>query len=179
MEGQKEGWEILSRYLLGVIVSIVSISVPIFYWIFRPLTVWPTFFVLDIFYEPLLNGIESIAIGNFNIEIVDACIAGSAYLLLFILNVLTREISFKKRIFVFVFDIIILLWLNILRLVLMVILLVSGSSAFDFTHKFFWYVLSTVLVAAVWLFGVWIFKIKAIPFYSDVKFLLNKKTKNR
>lgn len=169
------GIGILLRYGIAMIIAILALAFPLFYILFRPLTVFPVFGILKMFYSVSLNGLESLIIAGHEIIFIDACIAGSAYVLLFLLNALTRGISFKKRVLVFVFDSLILLVLNIARLILLISLLAQGSAAFDFTHKAFWYVLSTFFVVAIWFFSVWIFKIRAIPFISDVKFLIEQK----
>jgi len=168
--------EILLRYLVMVIIAVVSLTVPVFYVIFRPLTVWPTAWMLQLFYNVSVSDINMMVNGH-GIAIIDACIAGSAFLLLLLLNLLTREISLKKRIFIFVVDAIVLLILNIIRLVILIALSVNNSIFFDFTHKLFWYVLSTGFVVIIWIASVKIFKLKKIPFFSDLAFLL--KAKNR
>lgn len=171
---EKEIKEILLRYFVGVVVAVVAVLTFLFYFIFRPLTVWPTFWLLDIFYEPMLNNLSNITMGGFSIEIIDACVAGSAYLFLFVLNILTAGLSLKKRFFVFVFDATFLLIMNILRLIILILLLVNESIAFDFTHKIFWYGISTACVVLIWILTVVVFKIKAIPFVSDVRTILRK-----
>lgn len=174
-ERKRESMEILLRYFVGVVVAILAVSVSVFYFIFKPLTVWPVYAILKIFYDIKLVRISSIVVAGHEIEFIDACIAGSAYLLLFLLNIMTREISLKKRIFIFLFDCIVLLLINVLRLVILIAMLVDNSVAFDLTHKIFWHVMSTIFVIAIWFFSVWLFKLKAIPFYSDVKFILEKR----
>ena len=168
--------DILLRYAIAVIIAIFSLTIPVFYFIFRPLTVLPTAFLLSLFYKTSLQGI-SIIVNGMGIEIIDACIAGSAFLLLLLFNILAREISLKKRIYIFIFDSLSLLALNIFRLVFLVILLVNGALFFDFVHKLFWYALSTIFVVFIWIISVKIFKIRTIPFISDLKFLL--KNSNR
>jgi len=166
--------DILLRYTIAVIVAILTLSIPLFYFIFKPLTIWPTFAILDLFYETIAQG-NNIIVNGIAIEIIDACIAGSAFLLLFLLNIITRELSFKKRAYIFIFDSILLLLLNIFRLVFLIILLINHALFFDFVHKTFWYVLSTLFVVLIWILGVKIFKIKTIPFFSDLKFLLRNR----
>lgn len=171
--------EILLRYFIGVVVAILAVAVSAFYFIFKLLTVWPIYAILKIFYDINLIGISSIVVAGHEIEFIDACIAGSAYLLLFLLNIMTREISFKKRTFIFLFDCTILLLINILRLIILIVMLVNNSVAFDLTHKIFWYFMSTIFVIAIWFFNIWLFKLKAIPFYSDIKFILKKRIREK
>ena len=65
--------------------------------------------------------------------------------------------------------------INVLRIFLMVLLL--DSSWFDFTHKLFWYVGSILIVIWIWFSEVKLFKIKEIPFYSDLRFLYRNAVK--
>ncbi|MCX8194285.1 MAG: pacearchaeosortase [Candidatus Pacearchaeota archaeon] len=172
---KKDGVEIFLRYSVGVIVAVLAVTFSIFYVVFRPLTVWLVYSFLKIFYEVNLIGISSIVVANYEIELIDACIAGSAYLLLFLLNIATRGMALKKRAFVFIFGSAALLLINVLRVIILITMLVNNSIAFDLTHKLFWYVMSTFFVVVVWFFSVWLFKLKAIPFYSDIKFILERK----
>ena len=61
--------------------------------------------------------------------------------------------------------------LNIARIFFLSIAYVNGYSWFDFTHKLFWYLGSSIFVVGIWFAEVKLFKIKQIPFYSDLKFL--------
>ncbi len=171
------GVEILLRYGIAMAIALFALIFPLFYIIFRPLTVFPVYFLLRAFYDVSLNGLESLIVNGVGISIIDACVAGSAYVLLFLLNALTRDIGFRKRIALFVFDSLCLLLLNIVRLIVLISLFVNNSAMFDITHKLFWYVLSTVFVVVIWFFSVWVFGIKSVPFVSDIKFLLQQKAK--
>lgn len=170
--------EILLRYVFGIFVSFLVLTFSIFSLIFKPLTIWPVFLILKLFYVVSLNGMIRMTVAGHEILFIDACIASSAFLLLFLFNILTRDIFLKKRILIFLFDCILLLVLNILRLVILIILLVNNSAAFDLTHKVFWYVLSIVFVVAIWFFSARFFRIRTVPFYSDLKFLISLKKKS-
>jgi len=93
---------------------------------------------------------------------------------LFILNILTFGITFKKRVFIFIFDAALLLFMNIFRLVVLIAILVNYPSIFDISHNIFWYGISTIYVILIWVVSVFVFKIRAIPFISDIKFILSK-----
>ena len=67
-----------------------------------------------------------------------------------------------------------LLIINILRIFLLGLVYISGFSWFDIAHKLFWYAGSTIFVIGIWFAEVKLFKIKEIPFYSDIKFLYKK-----
>ncbi len=165
--------DIFIRYLILVIVAIPNLW--IFYLVFTPLTAWPVKWLLDIFYDvSLISGKIILVNRSIPIELIEACIAGAAYYLLMILNLATSGIRIKKRINILLLTFGVFLALNILRIFILSLIAVSGSSFFDITHKFFWYSLSTIFVVAIWFGAVKTLKIKDIPFYSDLKLLLGK-----
>lgn len=158
------------RYIILILLALPNLW--IFYFIFTPLTVYPMYFLLNLFYDVSLMAGNILLINKeIPIEFIKACIAGSAYYLLLILNLATPEIKLKKRINMLLFAFGIFLFFNLLRIFILAFLAISGSSFFDVTHKIFWYSLSTIFVVAIWFAEVKLFKIKKIPFYSDLRFL--------
>ncbi|MDP2672305.1 MAG: pacearchaeosortase [Nanoarchaeota archaeon] len=168
------GLKIFIRYLIIVLIAIPNLF--IFYFIFTPATIYPVFGLFKIFFkEVLLTDIVFQINNEFFIEIISACIAGSAYYLLFILNLSTPKIKIKKRIKMLLFSFAFLLILNILRIVILSLIFVySSENLFDISHKLFWYFGTTFFVVLIWFIEVKTFKIKEIPIYSDIKFLYNK-----
>ena len=164
------------RYLILILAAIPNLA--IFYFIFTPLTVYPVYFLLGLFFDVSLlsNVINKIILinGFFPIELIEACIAGSAYYLLLILNLSTPGLKLKTRIYAIVFSFVFFLIINILRIFVLSLVAVSGSSFFGITHKVFWYLISTLFVVGIWFAEVKLFKIKEIPIYSDLKNLYNK-----
>lgn len=158
------------RYSPLIIVGIFSAQ--IFYFLFLNLTLYPVYFLLKIFFNLSLEA-NVIWINSISIEIIEACVAGSAYFLLLILNLSTPGIKLKKRISLMLFSFSVFLAVNILRIFFLSIMLISGNSFFDITHKIFWYAGSTIFVVGIWFLSVKIFKIKKIPLYSDIKMLYN------
>ena len=170
MKRQREILDIFVRYIILILVAVPNLW--LFYLILTPLTAYPTYFLLNIFYDASILNNNIILINHaIPIELIGACIAGSAYYLLLILNLTTREIALKKRARILLWAFGAFLVLNILRIFALSLFVISGSSFFDITHRIFWYALSTIFVVAIWFTEVKFFKIKAIPFYSDVKFL--------
>ncbi len=159
------------RYLilLGIVLSL-----PIIYIIMTPLTVYPVYFLLKLFVKITLvfqNLTYNFILGNKTIiELVSACIAGSAYLGLLILN-LAVPMERKKRIYSIIFSALILYVLNILRITVFSLFYYYNVPFVDLTHKFFWYGLSIIFVVVLWFLVVKTFKIKQIPAYSDIKFI--------
>jgi len=163
------------RYLIMVLVAIPNLW--IFYFIFTPLTVYPIYFLLSLFFGVSLSGTTIFVSNSFPIEIVKACVAGSAYYLLLILNLSIPNIKLAKRLKMILVSFIILLILNLLRIFLLSIMYVSRSSLFDVTHQVFWYLLNVLFIVGIWFLIVKKFKIKETPFYSDIKFFLHIKKK--
>ena len=161
---------LLIRYVLLIVFGLF---LSVFYKILFYITVYPVYYILKLFYEVTIKA-SSIFIGNVEIQIVNACVAGSAYYLLLILN-LTTPMNLKKRVKTIIFSLLALLILNILRIVIFSSLYVENFTFFDITHKLVWYVMSIILVVGIWFATVKIYKIKEIPVYSDVKKLYNKK----
>jgi exosortase/archaeosortase family protein len=159
---------IFLRYTILVIFAIVSVKV--FYLIFTPLTIYPVYFTLKQFFNVYLMG-NFIFVDGFPIEIIGPCVAGSAYLLLLMLNLSTPNIKPSKRGGMFIFSFALLLLINIIRIVTLSFLFVSGNSFFNMAHLLFWYVGSVIFVVGIWFLSVKIFKVKEVPFYSDMKFL--------
>lgn len=162
-------YDIFFRYFLIILVAIPNLF--IFYYIFTPLTVYPVYFLLSLFFETSLVG-NIINIPGYSIEIIKACVAGSAYYLLLILNLSTPKIKLNERILIIFFTFSILLALNILRIFILSLLL--DSTYFDITHQLFWYLVSSIFVIGIWFTSVKYFNIKKIPIYSDLKLLFNQ-----
>lgn len=162
--------DIVLRYFILALVAVPNLW--LFYMLFTPLTVYPVYWLISLVYNASVISKDVVLINQFfSIELTKACIAGSAYYLLLILNLSTPKISLSKRAKMIVFSFVAFLIVNILRIFILSIVAVSGSGFFDITHRIFWYSLSTIFVVAIWFAEIWIFKIKEIPFYSDINFL--------
>ena len=157
--------DIIVRYLILLLFAIGNLY--IIYAIFRPLTLYPVYAILNTFYNITLSGI-TLLIEDKAIGITSACVAGSAYYLLLILN-LGVSMGLRKRIYSLLYSFVVLLLFNILRIIILSVLIINNNSYFDITHKFLWFGLSTIFVVAIWFTEVRIFKIKQIPFYTDLK----------
>lgn len=165
---------LFTRY--AILLIIVFLGVELFYAFFAPLTIYGTYWMFELFFNATLNGNLILINGIFPIEIIGACVAGSAYALLMILNLTTPGISFKNRVYSILLSFAIILVLNLLRIFLLGNVYVFDFSSFDFLHSFFWYFLSIVFVVCTWFAQVRIFNIKDIPVYTDLKYLYNLAT---
>ena len=163
--------DIVLRYLILAVIAIIGFD--IFYFLFLPLTKYAVYFLLNISFDPVLLG-NSIFIGLDIIEIVGACVAGSAYFFLLILNLSTPKIEIKKRFSMLGIAFLTFLIINILRIFFLSLMYINNAPLFDFTHKLFWYLGSTLLIVIIWIIEIKEFKIKEIPFYSDLKYIYNK-----
>lgn len=173
----KEVFFILFRYLILLVIILISPAFILF--ILKPLTIKFVVFILSIIYDISVNNDLIIINSKTYISIISACVAGSAYLLLTILNLTTpmkKDIRIKSILFSFV----LLFILNILRIITLSALYHENFKYVKFTHAFFWYGLSTIFVVLIWILTFKKFKIKNIPIYTDfcyvkkISFLRNK-----
>lgn len=169
------------RYGLLLIIGIANLFLGnegLFYTIFTPLTITPVYHLFQAIYEGvMLFGENTIFIKGYYATIIPACVAGSAYYLLLILN-LTTPMNLRKRLWCIAYIFILFLMLNIARIVLFGVLLVKGYPFFDLTHLATWYIGSTVLVAGIWFSAVALFKIRDAPVFADLGALV-KDTRGR
>ena len=165
----REFFDIAVRYFI-MIVSAVS-GFWIFYLVLTPLTIYPTFWILNLFFDSVLIKNVIVINSQIPIEIIKACVAASAYYLLFILNLSTPKIKIKTRIKMILAAFATLLFFNISRIVILSMIFLQGLPIFVAAHQLFWYFLSTIFVVIIWFSQVKIFKIREIPFYSDFWFL--------
>ena len=175
-EEKRQLKDIFVRYLILLLIGLPNLF--LFYFLLGPITIYPVYFILKFFFNVSLYGnLLYFADYPLMIQIINACIAGAAYYLLLILNLSTPKIKIEKRIKLIFLSFISFLALNILRILILTILLISQFAFFDLTHKLFWYFLSIVFVVGIWFTQIKIYKIKEIPFYSDLKFIyrLSKK----
>lgn len=152
------------RYLVLLLIAAFNIS--IFYQIFTPLTVYPVFAVLKELYSAQLLEGNIIFFKGYYASILPACVAGAAYYLLLILN-MTTPMHIGKRIKSIIFLMASFWLINTLRIIIFAMMVFVGYQYFDIAHMLTWYLGSTVIVVAVWFANVWLFKIEAIPIYTD------------
>ncbi len=149
----------------------------VWYWIF----IWPTmllpYFLLKIFGFEAVLSLSSFTIysGNYALEFIEACVASSAYFLLSLLILTTKDIGWKKMLKMFFVGGFLILVMNILRvMIIIIVLLTLGGNWFNIIHLTFWKLISTLYVFLVWILLIRWYKIKNIPIYSDIKYLYNE-----
>ncbi len=164
-------FSIILRYFILALIAIPGFD--IFYMIFLPLTKFPVFYLLNLFYDPVMVG-NAIFIFDKSIEIVGACVAGSAYYFLLILNLVTPNIKRITRLKMIFSGFLVFLVINLIRIFILSVMYLNDSQFFDFTHKLFWYLGSTLFIVIIWFVQVKINKVRSIPFYSDLKYIYGK-----
>ncbi|MAE49539.1 hypothetical protein CMI48_01790 [Candidatus Pacearchaeota archaeon] len=162
------------RYSLLILLSLGNLW--LFYTIFTPLTVHPVFFVLQQAYSAVLLEGNTIFFKGYYASIIPACVAGAAYYALTALN-LTTPMPLTKRLQSLIFLLASFLVINTLRILIFAKLLFVGYAYFDLTHQLTWYLGSTALVAILWLANIKIFRIKAIPIYTDIRGIIHPNIK--
>ncbi|MAF51156.1 MAG: hypothetical protein CMH64_03620 [Nanoarchaeota archaeon] len=109
------------------------------------------------------------------IKLIPACAAASAYFLLLFLTVFTKDIKLKTGLKIFFLGSLIIFITNLLRIILLVIVLDKFSyNLFNTLHLFFWSIIASALVAIIWIFLTKLYRIRSIPVYSDLKYLIKK-----
>ena len=169
-EEEKKAADVSARYLLILISAILE---KFFYIALLPLTVYPVYFLLSIFFPVSVIG-NLIQYPGKVIEIAKVCVGSSAVLLFLLLNLSTPQISIKKRIKVFLFCLLSFLLFNWIRIVILSILYIKDYIAFDSIHAFFWYAGSTIFVFFIWLASIKAFGIKGIALLDDLNYFLSK-----
>ncbi len=166
-------------YIIDLIIRVlalifVSLNFGVFYFVFSPITVYLSYFLTKIFYDSVLIG-NTIGIGTVGFNFIEACVAGAAYYLLFILVMGIKDIKWLDRLKVFVVGVLLILTMNLIRVLVLIILNVElGENYFDAVHLVFWNFLSGIFIALVWIFLVKKYKLGEIPYYADIKYLYGK-----
>ncbi|MFZ1970896.1 MAG: pacearchaeosortase [Candidatus Nanoarchaeia archaeon] len=163
-------YDFIIRYSFLVLVAIPNLW--IFYTIFTPLTIYPVYLITKIFFNVSLSSNVILINGHIPIDMINACIAGSAYYLLLVLNISIPKIETKERVKMILFSFLLFLIVNIIRIVILILIYMSSNSSFNLIHQLFWYGLSTLFVLLIWFLEIKIFKVKDIPVYSDIKSLI-------
>ena len=163
----------VKNLVLRVIAALLLVnSYQLIYKILIPLTLYPSYYVIKALgFEATLSGLQILANSHI-LTFIPACAAASAYILLGVLILLTKNIKLKTGLKMFFLGSLIILVANIIRIdALIIILLKGGQNYFETLHLFIWKVLSSIFVAGVWIYLVKRYKIKEIPLISDIKAL--------
>lgn len=172
----KKVTNIFLRYLMLIILG--SANLYIIYKILTPLTIYATNTLLGLFFPTELMG-NVIHFHQSIIQIIPACVAGSAFYLLIALFLSLSDVNLETRTKAIFTAISTLFILNILRIVILSLMIKNPN--FEMIHWIFWHIVSTILVVTIYILIIRFYKIKSIPGYSDFKYLksLIKKHKKK
>ncbi|MBU2638293.1 MAG: pacearchaeosortase [Nanoarchaeota archaeon] len=162
---------IIAAFAVGLVYNLL-------YAIIAPLTLHWSYFFFSIFVPSALIG-NSIQTLTNNFNFIPACVATSAYVLLAMLILLTKDINWNERLQMFVFGSLAILAFNIIRIELLLLTYFRLESAYDSVHLFVWKFMSTAFVVILWLVLARTYKVKAIPVYSDIKYIIGMIRKRR
>jgi len=164
----------LSLLFRGLAILVVTLNFNLIYTIFTPITVYLSYYLTSLFYDTIQIG-NSIGVGGIGFNIINACVAGAAYYLLFLLILGLKDLSFKKGIKMLLSGFAILLVANVLRIFLLIVLNIEfGENYFEAVHLAFWNFISGIFIFLIWIFLVKKFKERDIPYWSDIKYLYSK-----
>ncbi|MDD5650377.1 MAG: pacearchaeosortase [Candidatus Nanoarchaeia archaeon] len=163
------------KYTYNLIIRVlllILIPFNLLLFIIKPLTLYPVYFVLSLIgYTPKIS-FDSILLNGYTLIFAPACIAVSAYYLILLLVLTTKDINLKKGIYLFLSGSFLILLMNIIRILILSLLVINYDKIwFDLIHMTFWYFVSGIYIALVWILLVYLFKIKSIPVYSDLAYL--------
>jgi exosortase/archaeosortase family protein len=162
---------IMVTTLMGFNIVNIILQTPTMYLAYAPLKL--------LGYNISITG-TLIHIGDHTLRFISACTATSAYYLLAILILLTKDMSLKKGIKIFITGSLLILAMNVIRMdILLVVLEEKGINMFQSLHLVFWEIVSSVYVAAVWIFMIKKYKVKTIPALSDIQTLYAKTRKTK
>ncbi len=158
-----------------IAVSLLVIPVNIFYFLFSNITLWGSLPFLYLLGYSIKANSHTLLVNNQSLGFVPACVATSAYYLLALLVLLTKDVRLKTRFYLLFSGAFLVFLMNVVRIdILLYVLIEFGENWFDKVHILFWHFVSSVYVAAVWIFLAYRFKIRSIPVYSDFRFLLSQ-----
>ena len=140
-----------------------------------PLTLNTSYFLLKFLnYKIFLFTPYLITLNNY-IRFSPACAAISAYFLLLLLIIFTKDIKLLIRIKIFFLGSLIIFLVNLIRILTLVFILEKfGFNTFQQVHDIFWILFGSILVAFTWIYLTKHYKITSIPLYSDLKYLLKQ-----
>jgi exosortase/archaeosortase family protein len=161
----------LLRYIVTFLIILLR---DFWYLILSKVTIWVSYGLLFL-YLPIILVDNSVIVNSVTFEFIEACIAVSAYLIFVSLALLTRNLSSKRRVKIIGIGLLSIFIVNILRIQILInVYFVFGKNYFDSIHLLFWHILSSVFVFLLWVYLTKRYKVKSIPVYTDLKYLLKK-----
>ncbi len=162
--------DIFVRYILVFIFGLGNLF--IFYFLLTPITINAIYFILGLFGNVVLES-GVFYFNGFDFNLIEACVAASAYYLLFVLIMIVKDLNWKKRVFMILSGFGMLFILNIVRILVLVGM--YWSVYFDAVHWWLWHVFSILFVVGIWFLLIKLFNVKSTPFWDDFKFIKSLK----
>ena len=159
-------------FVRWITAIVLAFSSAVFSPVITAITTRTSFGLLRLFTDATVKD-STIAIGATTVNIIPACAAVSAYLLLALLILLTNGISLRKGILLFCYGSLLIFIANIFRIELLIYILHNyGTNYFETVHLFIWKIVASIYVAFVWVFLTWRFQITAMPIVSDMQHVI-------
>lgn len=109
--------------------------------------------------------------GEATVNVVKYCVTASAYYLLALFCIITLSVALWKRVLMFLIGSALIFAMNIARIVVLIITLLNNRGIFKAAHFALGLFLSVGYVILIWVLLSFLFRVKTVPFYSDIKFL--------
>ena len=162
------------KKLIIRLLALIFISYPLLKVIFMPITYQFVKEITSFFYNISTEG-YSMTVEGTTLNFVPACAAIAAFYLLFLLITTTKDLNFKISVKLFLIGGLLIFIANLIRIEFLTYLLVEyGKNYFEMVHIIIWSAISSIYIAVTWIFLVNYYRIKNIPVYSDIKYLLKK-----
>lgn len=161
------------NYLRNLLIRMALCFVPIswFAFVLTPITIYGSYILLVSFFDVAVKG-KILLVNGFPFDIVEACVATTAYYLLWLLCFLTKDIKLKIRFKLLFYGFLLIFGMNLIRISLLVFIAMKyGFAWFTLVHLAFWNFVTGIYVALVWIFLVMKFRVYGIPVYDDLRTL--------
>ncbi|MBS3149625.1 pacearchaeosortase [Candidatus Woesearchaeota archaeon] len=156
------------------IILLFLIWPSLLYIIFFIPTIYLSYLILKLIGYNIIVDLTSqlLIINDLKLNFITACVATSAYQLLAILILLTKDLSFKKMLNMFIAGSLLVLAVNVIRIIFLSLIFVNyGYDLFEKFHILLWRGAASFIVFFIWITIIKIFKVKTIPIISDVTYL--------
>ncbi len=161
------------HYLKSLLIRLILCFIPIslFSFFLTPITVYGSYILLVSFLDIVMKE-NFLIVNGFPFEIVEACVATTAYYLLWLLCFLTKDIKLKIRLKLLLYGFLLILGMNLFRVALLVFIAMKyGFAWFTLVHLAFWNFVTGIYVALVWIFLVMKFRVYSVPVCDDLRTL--------
>jgi len=163
-------YSLIARIAIAFLIPYSLIKLIIF-----PITIYLSYFLLSIIQQNVILNSPYIIINGVTTKFVTACAAVSAYYLLMLLVLLTKDIRPLTRLKMFFLGSLIILIVNTIRVVILLLILsYRNQNLFETVHIAFWMLIGSIIVALTWIYLVKRYKVRSIPVYSDLKYLFQQ-----